>query len=108
MSDGQGSAAAHRGLMRTAAEKISSAASNTRGLKANLASDITALTAQGWEGTSARAFAAVFVDFDNQFGRVLDALDGIHETLVGSRVAFEQNEEVQAQQVNTLNALLNQ
>lgn len=98
---------ADRAAMAQGAADVAAASDTTRQLKGKLAGEMNTLVSSGWQGNAATVFGRVFNDFDRQFGRVLDALDDIHENLVGSRITFEQTEADQQQTVNQLDGLLN-
>ncbi|PKK15635.1 MAG: WXG100 family type VII secretion target [Thermomonospora sp. CIF 1] len=98
--------AVDRAAMAQAAQDIEQSANAIRGMQNQLASAKDQLRSH-WEGDASMAFEAVFNRFNEDFSRVLKALDGMHESLVQTRITYEAREEAAQQSVNRVQALLN-
>jgi WXG100 family type VII secretion target len=60
-----------------------------------------------WEGNASMAFEKVFMQFNEDFNKVLKALEGMHQSLVQTKITYESKEEMSEQAVNKVQALLN-
>jgi len=92
--------------MAQAAQKIDDSASTIQGLRTRLQGHKASVLA-GWEGQASQAFGRVFESFDQDFAKVLKALEGIHEKLVHTRIKYEGTEQEQTQAANAISSLLN-
>lgn len=98
--------AVDRAAMAQAAQDIDAAANTIRGLQTRLESSKNQLRGN-WEGSASMAFEAVFNRFNEDFTRVLNALNGMHESLVQTKITYDAKEEMSQQAVNKVQALLN-
>ena len=92
--------------MARAAQKIDESASTIQGLRTRLQGQKASVLG-GWEGNAAQAFSRVFESFDQDFAKVLKALEGMHEKLVHTRIKYEAAEQEQEQAANAISSLLN-
>lgn len=92
--------------MARAAQKIDESASTIQGLRTRLQGHKASVLG-GWEGNAAQAFGRVFDAFDQDFAKVLQALEGIHEKLVQTKIKYESAEEQQTDAANAISSLLN-
>jgi len=92
--------------MAQAAQKLEDAVGTTRGIRTQLQGHKGELLSN-WSGNAARAFGTVFEQFDQDFQRVLTAMEGMHEKLVQTKVTYEATEEEQTATVNKVAGLLN-
>ncbi|GAA2426992.1 hypothetical protein GCM10010191_44620 [Actinomadura vinacea] len=102
---GQNSAA-DRAAMQQAAEDIDASANIIKGLKVQLLQHKDEVRA-GWEGNASMTFDKVFTAFDQDFGKVLAALEGMYTSLTQNKITYESNEEMTEQAVNKVQDLLN-
>ncbi|TNY31711.1 WXG100 family type VII secretion target [Thermomonospora catenispora] len=98
--------AVDRAAMAQAAQDIDASANVIKGLQTKLESAKTSLRAH-WEGNASMAFEQVFVRFNEDFTRVLRALEGMHQSLVQTKITYDAKEEMSQQAVNKVQALLN-
>lgn len=98
--------AVDRAAMAQAAQDIDASANVIKGLQTRLESSKTALRAN-WEGAASMAFEQVFARFNEDFTRVLRALEGMHQSLVQTKITYDAKEEMSQQAVNKVQALLN-
>ena len=61
----------------------------------------------GWQGEASTAFTNAFNEFNNDFGIVINALNGIHERLIGSHSNYNTVESANTTSANKLAGLLN-
>jgi WXG100 family type VII secretion target len=95
-----------RAAMAQAAQKLEDAVGTTRGIRTQLQGHKGELLSN-WSGTAARAFDTVFEQFDQDFQRVLTAMEGMHEKLVQTKITYERTEDEQTDTVNKVAGLLN-
>ncbi|MBA9003173.1 MULTISPECIES: WXG100 family type VII secretion target [Thermomonospora] len=98
--------AVDRAAMAQAAQDIDASANVIKGLQTRLDGAKTALRAN-WEGNASMAFEQVFARFNEDFSRVLRALEGMHQSLVQTKITYDAKEEMSQQAVNKVQALLN-
>jgi WXG100 family type VII secretion target len=96
-----------RAAMAQAAQKLEEAVGNVRNNRSQLQGHKAELLS-GWSGNAARAFDQVFEQFDSDFQRVINAMEGMHEKLVQTRITYERTEEEQTATVNKVSGLINQ
>jgi WXG100 family type VII secretion target len=101
-----GQSAQDRAAMAQAAQKVDHAASTIKGLQSRLQGQKQQVLA-GWQGNAALSFDKVFQDFDGQFTKILQAMEGIHEKLVHTRIQYERTEQEQSDAANAIAGLLN-
>lgn len=92
--------------MATAAGKVETAAQTIQGIQTRMQSHKTELRS-GWDGRAAAKFDQVFMAWDEDFKKVLGALNGIHEKLVHTRIQYESTEEEQEMAASKIDDLLN-
>ncbi|MFC5746002.1 WXG100 family type VII secretion target [Actinomadura rugatobispora] len=102
---GQNSAV-NRASMTQAAGDIDASANVIKGLQTQLESHKQQVRSS-WEGNASMAFETVFARFNEDFRKVLEALNGMHESLVQTKITYEAKEEMAEQGVNKVQALLN-
>jgi len=98
--------AVDRAAMAQAAQKLETAANTIKGLQNKVNGHKAELTS-GWDGNASMAFTKVFQAFDEDFGKVLNALNGMHEKLVQTKIHYEATEQEQEASVNKIAGLLN-
>ncbi|MGI5166781.1 WXG100 family type VII secretion target [Spirillospora sp. CA-253888] len=98
--------AVDRAAMKQAAEDIDASANIIKGLQTQLDGH-KAQVRSAWEGNASMAFEQVFTRFNEDFTRVLRALEGMHSSLVQTKITYESKEEMSEQAVNKVQALLN-
>ncbi|HLV72929.1 MAG TPA: WXG100 family type VII secretion target [Vulgatibacteraceae bacterium] len=98
--------AVDRAAMQQAADDIDASANVIKGLQTQLESHKQQVRAS-WEGNASMAFETVFNRFNEDFRKVLRALEGMHESLVQTKITYESKEEMAEQAVNKVQALLN-
>jgi WXG100 family type VII secretion target len=95
-----------RAAMVTAAQQVESALGEIRAQQARLVSNHDTLQG-GWQGEASTAFTNAFNEFNNDFGIVINALNGIHERLIGSHSNYNTVESANTTSANKLAGLLN-
>jgi WXG100 family type VII secretion target len=101
-----GETAVNRAQMATAATQVEDAVGQIRGLQSQMAAYHGELMG-GWVGQAATAFTSAYESFSADFTKVVSALEGIHEKLVGTRATYEATEESTTATVNRVSGLLN-
>jgi WXG100 family type VII secretion target len=96
----------NRAAMVTAAQQVESALGEIRSQQARLVSTHDTLQG-GWKGEASAAFTNAFTEFNNDFGIVINALNGIHERLIGSHKNYNTVESANTDSANKLAGLLN-
>jgi WXG100 family type VII secretion target len=95
-----------RHQMQIAAQKVESAAQTIQGIQTKLQGHKAELRS-GWDGKAAMKFEQVFNAWDEDFRKVLQALEGMHEKLVHTRIQYETTEDEQEAAAAKIDALLN-
>lgn len=98
--------AVDRHAMKQAAEDIDASANIIKGLQTRLEGHKNELRGK-WEGNASMAFETVFNRFNDDFNKVLTALNDMHQSLVQTKITYESNEEITEQAVNKVQNLLN-
>jgi WXG100 family type VII secretion target len=93
--------------MATAAVQVEDAVTTIRGQQSQMNAYHSELVG-GWQGDAANAFTSAYESFSADFAKVVNALEGIHEKLVGTRATYEATEETNTAAVNKVGGLLNQ
>ena len=101
-----GESAANRAQMATAATQVEDAVTKIRALQSQLSGHHDQLMG-GWAGSAATAFTGAFEHFSADFTKILNALENIHEKLVGTRSRYEATEESTHSAVGKVGGLLN-
>jgi WXG100 family type VII secretion target len=91
---------------KQAAQKIDHSASVIQGLQLRVQGHKDQLRS-GWDSTAALAFDDVFNHFNDDFARILKALNQMHEKLVHTNIKYEQSVQEQHDAVNKVNQLIN-
>jgi WXG100 family type VII secretion target len=91
---------------KQAAQKIDHSASVIQGLQLRVQQHKDQLRS-GWDSTAALKFDEVFTHFDEDFARILKALNQMHEKLVHTNIKYETSVQEQADAVNKVNQLIN-
>jgi WXG100 family type VII secretion target len=100
-----GESAVNRQAMAMAAQQVESAVSTIRGLQSNMNAYNAQLQA-GWQGNAANAFATTYEAFSADFGKVVGALQAIHDKLVATHGVYTTTEDVNTGSVNRVAGLL--
>ena len=98
--------AVDRAAMAQAADDIDASANIIKGLQSQLEGHKNQVRSM-WEGNASMAFEQVFARFNEDFNKVLQALNGMHESLVQTKITYESKEEMSEQAVNKVQNLLN-
>jgi WXG100 family type VII secretion target len=93
--------------MAQAAQRLEDAVGTTRGIRTQLQGHRGEVLGQ-WSGNAARAFDTVFEQFDQDFQRVINAMDGMHGKLVQTQATYVRTEEEQTATVNRVSNIINQ
>jgi WXG100 family type VII secretion target len=101
-----GETAVNRAQMATAAVQVEDAVGQIRGLQSQLNAYHGELMG-GWVGEAASAFTNAYESFSADFSKVINALEGMHEKLVGTRATYQATEESNTAAVNRVGGLLN-
>jgi len=101
-----GESAVNRAAMAQAAVQVEDAVGTIRGQQSQLAGYHSDLMG-GWSGEAASAFTNAYNSFNADFTKVLNALQGIHEKLVGTHSKYVANEATQTAAANRVAGLLN-
>jgi WXG100 family type VII secretion target len=91
---------------KLAAQKIDHSASVIQGMQVNIQQHKAHLRS-GWDSTAALAFDDVFNHFDQDFAKILKALNQMHEKLVHTNIKYESSVQEQQDAVNKVNQLIN-
>ncbi len=91
---------------KQAATKIDHSASVIQGLQLRIEGHKNELRS-GWDSTAALAFDDVFLRFNEDFARILGALNQMHEKLVHTGIKYESSVQEQQDAVNKVNDLIN-
>lgn len=95
-----------RAAMAQAAQKLDEACGTTRGIRTQLQGHKGELLSQ-WEGQAAAAFNRVFDAFDQDFAKVLNAMQEMQEKLVQTQQMYTRTEEDQTATVNSVANIIN-
>lgn len=101
-----GETAVNRAQMATAATQVESAVGQIRGLQSQLNGYHSDLQG-GWVGQAASAFTAAYESFSADFTKVVNALENMHEKLIGTRSRYEATEQANSQASTRISGLLN-
>jgi WXG100 family type VII secretion target len=83
-----GEVTVNRAAMVTAANQIEEALGQIRGIQGRLDSAHGTLMG-GWKGDASGAFTNAFMQFSDDFGIVIKALNAMHEKLVGTHTNYQ-------------------
>lgn len=100
------SSAVDRAQMQIAAGKVESAAQTIQGIQSKLQGHKAELRS-GWDGKAAMKFEQVFNAWDADFRKVQQALEGMHEKLIHTRIQYESTEDEQERAAAKIDSLLN-
>lgn len=100
-----GESAVNRQAMATAAQQVESAVGTIRGLQSNMNGYASQLQG-GWQGQASSAFNGAFEAFSADFAKVINALEGIHEKLVGTHSTYAATEEANTSTASKIQGML--
>jgi len=92
--------------MATAATQVEDAVGQIRSQQSQLNAFHSELQGS-WVGEASSAFTAAYETFSADFTKVINALEGIHERLVGTRSRYEATEQANTQTATRVSSLLN-
>lgn len=101
-----GEVTVNRAAMVTAAQQVESALGEIRAQMARLNTIHDTLSGT-WKGEASAAFTNAYMQFSTDFTIVVNALNGIHERLVGSHANYNATESANTQTMNKVAAALN-
>ncbi len=101
-----GEVTVNRAAMVTAAQQVESALGEIRAQQARL-NTIHDTLSGSWKGEASAAFTNAYMQFSTDFTIVVNALNGIHERLVGSHANYNATEAANTQTMNKVAAALN-
>jgi WXG100 family type VII secretion target len=96
----------NRAAMVTAAQQVDDALGDIRSQQSRLVSTSDTLQG-GWQGEASTAFTNAFSKFNSDFGIVINALNGIHERLVGSHTNYNTVESANTTSAGKITSMLN-
>ncbi|MGH3392828.1 MAG: WXG100 family type VII secretion target [Actinomadura sp.] len=100
-----GQSSVDRAAMTQAASDLEASAGVIKGLQSNLEGHKSEVRAS-WEGAASMAFERVFTRFNEDFNKVLQALNSMHESLVQTKITYEAKEQSAQESVNRVQQLL--
>lgn len=101
-----GETAVNRAQMATAATQVEDAVGAIRSQQSQLNGFHDSLKG-GWVGDASNAFTAAYESFNADFTKVINALEGIHERLIGTRTRYEATEQANTQISSRISSALN-
>lgn len=100
-----GESAVDRAAMAQAAQEIQDKANIIKGLQNTLDGHKAELMG-GWKGEAAMTFNQVHEEFNQDFTKVINALNGMHEHLVQTKIQYESREQESQQAASDVKRLL--
>jgi ESAT-6 family protein len=94
-----------RAAMGQAAQQVQEKANIIKGLQNTLDSHKSDLMS-GWGGEAAMTFNQVHEEFNKDFTKVINALQGMHESLVHTKIHYESKEQESREGVSEVQRLL--
>src|SRR5260370_22617145 len=101
-----GEVTVNRAAMVTAAQQVEGALGEIRAQQTRLNGIHDSLSGS-WKGEASAAFTNAYMQFSTDFTIVINALNGIHERLVGSHANYSATETANTQTMNKVAAALN-
>ena len=101
-----GEVTVNRAAMVTAAQQVEGALGEIRAQQTRLNGIHDSLSGS-WKGEASAAFTNAYMQFSTDFTIVVNALNGIHERLVGSHANYSATEAANTQTMNKVAAALN-
>jgi WXG100 family type VII secretion target len=98
-------ASVDRPAMALAAQEIEAKAQIIQGLR-NTLQDHKATLRQGWKGGAAGTFDHVFGEFDDDFSKVIQALETMYHSLTQTVISYEKHEQESHAAVSEVQRLL--
>ncbi|MGE5289251.1 MAG: WXG100 family type VII secretion target [Micromonosporaceae bacterium] len=95
-----------REAIQRAANQLDAAHGVVAGLRTKLESEHSTLMG-GWQGQAASAFTNVYQTFDEEMGKVLAAMEQLHQNMLASHTTYVGSEEQVTQTVNRVSGLIN-
>jgi ESAT-6 family protein len=100
-----GRSSVDRAAMAQAAQDLEASAGVIRGLQGQLEGH-KAEVRSAWQGQASTAFENVFNRFNEDFKKVLQALDGMHESLTQTKIVYEAKEQAAHETMNRVQQAL--
>jgi WXG100 family type VII secretion target len=94
-----------RAAMAQAAQEVEEKANIVKGLQNTLESHKGELMS-GWKGVAAMTFSQVHEEFNRDFTQVINALQGMHESLVHTKIQYEAKEQESQEAASEVQRLL--
>jgi WXG100 family type VII secretion target len=91
--------------MAQAAQDLEASAGVIKGLQGQLEGHKAEVRA-AWQGAASNAFENVFNRFNEDFRKVLQALEGMHESLSQTKITYEAKEQAAHETVNRVQQML--
>ena len=101
-----GETAVNRAQMATAATQVEEAVGVIRGQQSQLSGFHDSLKGN-WQGEASNAFTMAYEHFNADFTKVISALEGIHERLVGTHTRYVATEQANTQISSRISSALN-
>jgi len=95
-----------RSAMATAAGQIQDAVTSIKGIQTQLGGYHSDLQG-GWQGEASTAFTNAYTGFNDNFTKVINALQGMYDNLTGTHQTYMNTEQNQTQAANRINSMLN-
>jgi WXG100 family type VII secretion target len=100
-----GTSKVDRAAMGQAAQEVEEKANIIKGLQNTLESHKAELMS-GWSGTASMKFSQVHEEFNRDFTQVINALQGMHESLVHTKIQYETKEQESEEAASEVQRLL--
>ena len=100
-----GTSSVDRAAMAQAAQDLEASAGVIKGLQGQLEGHKAEVRAS-WQGSASNAFEGVFNRFSEDFRKVLQALEGMHESLSQTKITYEAKEQAAHETVNRVQQML--
>src|SRR3954452_11095836 len=100
-----GQSSVDRAAMGQAAQEVEEKANIIKGLQNTLESHKSDLMA-GWKGVAAMSFNQVHEEFNKDFAQVINALNGMHQSLVHTKIQYETKEQESQEAASEVQRLL--
>lgn len=100
-----GQSSVDRAAMGQAAQEVEEKANIIKGLQSTLEGHKQELMG-GWKGEAAMTFQQVHDEFNRDFTKVINALQGMHESLVHTKIHYEAKEQESREAASEVQRLL--
>jgi WXG100 family type VII secretion target len=101
-----GETAVNRAAMTTAYNNLQTAVDEVRGLQSRLAGYQSSLQG-GWVGMASSAFTTAYTAFNEDFSKVIQAMQYMQDKLVVTEKRYAANEATQTEAANRVSSMLN-